>query len=154
MPVEALGFESDDEIHDLVGWAYGQEDRQLRISAVFAMGRSQSSHWFDAILAELDSADPQLLIEAVNAAGEAYLAEATPKLRALASHPARDVRLAAVWALAQTRGPGARETLEMCLRTDDEEERRLARDALDEYHRRAELESEHQASDYDDFLDE
>jgi HEAT repeat protein len=150
--IEALSFESDEDVHDLIEWAYQHEDREMRMSAVFAMGRSQSSRWFDAILTELDSTEPELRADAVNAAGEACLTEATPKLRMLARDPERSVRLAAIWALAHTGGPGALETIEMCLHTEDEEVRRVARNALDEYHQGAEMDREDDLSDYDDFL--
>lgn len=132
MAVEALSFDADEEVHDLIEWAYQHPALDMRMSAIFAMGRSGSARWYDTILDELDSDETRLKIEAVNAAGEARLAEATPALRALTRHPDRKIQLPAIWALSHTGGPGALETLEMCSQSEDEEVRRTALSAIEE----------------------
>jgi HEAT repeat protein len=135
MAIEALSFDNDELIQDLIEWAYGHPNKEVRMSAIFAMGRSRSSRWTDAILHELDSDERELQIEAVNASAESGLEQATPRLRNLAASPDKDLRMAAIWALSQTRGPGALETIEMCTQAEDEEVRNLAHEALEElYH--------------------
>jgi HEAT repeat protein len=104
------------------------------MTALFAMGRSHNECWFETIVDELSSKEPKLRIEAINAAAEARVELATPKLRSLTSDQNKEVRLAAIWALAHTRGPGAVETLEMCAESNDEDVARLARDAVEEYY--------------------
>ena len=153
MAIEALSFADDDEVNDLIEWAYEHASMEVRMSAIFAMGRSQQVRWHETILAEMDSEEFQLRQEAINAAGEARLAEATPRLRVLASHPNQEVRMAALWALSHTRGPGALETLELCLEGEDEEVRRVAREAIEEYRQEAEYEEGEEPSDYDEFYE-
>lgn len=135
MAIEALSFDNDDLVQDLIEWAYGHPDKDVRMSAIFAMGRSRSSRWNEAILNELDSTERELQLEAVNATAEAGLEQATPRLRNLAASADKEIRMAAIWALSQTRGPGALETIEMCTQSNDEEIRNVAHEALEElYH--------------------
>jgi HEAT repeat protein len=117
------------------------------MTALFAMGRSRTPRWADAIAAELDSKDPQLQLEAVNAAAEFGLSSATPKLRNLTVHKDKEIRMAAIWALAHTRGPGALETLEMCAQSDDEEIRNVANDAIEEFYRDEEEDDDESSDD-------
>jgi HEAT repeat protein len=141
MALESLSFDADETVHDLIDWAYRHPVIEVKMTALFAMGRSRSPRWTEAILAELDSSERQLQLEAINAAAEAGLSAGTPKLRNLAVHKDREIRLAAIWSLASTRGPGALETLEMCAQSEDEETRNAAGEALDEFYH---------ASRYDD----
>ena len=134
MAIEALSFDTDEAIQDLIEWAYRHPASEVRMTAVFAMGRSRLRRWFDAILDELDSPEKQLRLEAINAAGEAAMASATPGLRSLARSRDKDVSLAAVWALARARGPGALETLELCSQSEDSEVRQAAADAIEEFY--------------------
>jgi HEAT repeat protein len=90
-----------------------------------------------------------LQVEAINAAAEAGLSAATPKLRNLAVHKDREIRLAAIWSLANTRGPGALETLEMCAQSEDEETRNAAGDALDEFYHASSADDD-EGDDYDE----
>jgi len=142
MAIEALSFDTDEEVQSLIAWAYQHDSVEMRMSALFAMGRSRSARWHDIILAEMRSEEERLRLEAINAAGEAQIVEATPRLRALTRDPSGEVRVAAIWALGRIRGPGALETLEMCAQSSDEETRRAALDALDEYHGEAGHEEE------------
>jgi HEAT repeat protein len=147
MALEALSFDADETVHDLIDWAYRHPAIEVKMSSLFAMGRSRNPRWTDTILAELDSPERQLQIEAINAAAEAGLSAATPKLRNLAVHKDREIRLAAIWSLANTRGPGALETLEMCGQSEDEDTRNAAGDALDEFYH-AERSDEEEEDDY------
>ena len=150
--IEALSFDSGEDVCDLIEWAYAHASSEVRASAVFAMGRSLSARWRDYILAELDSDDARMQLEAVCAAGEAGLREATPKLRALTRHADKDTRMEAIWGLSHTGGPGALETLEMCAQSEDGAVRRLAVAAIDELrHEEAfEREGRPDEDEYDD----
>jgi HEAT repeat protein len=147
MALESLSFDADETVHDLIDWAYRHADVEVRMTALFAMGRSRNPRWTESILGELDSPEHQLQLEAINAAAEAGLSMATPKLRNLAVSKDREIRLAAIWALANTRGPGALETLEMCAQAEDEETRNTAGDALDEFYH-ASRNDEDEGDDY------
>ena len=152
LALEALSFDPEEDVCDLIEWAYEHSSLEVRISAVFAMGRAGSVRWHDRILEELDSDDAKMKLEAVRAAGEAHLTEATPRLRSLTRHADRDIRIEAIWALSHTGGPGALETLEMCAQSEDEEIRRVAASAVDEFHFEASLDKEGADDDYEDDL--
>lgn len=154
MAIEALSFDADDTVQDLIEWAYRHADQEMRMSAVFAMGRSRNPRWTEAIMAELESTDRELQLEAINAAGESGIAVATPRLRVLATVKDREVAIAAVWALAHTAGPGAVETIEMLTQSDDEEIRHAASDALEEFYqvtRGADEEMDEDSEDGEDY---
>ena len=109
--------------------------------------------YVDALLHELDSAERELQLEAVNASAESGLEQATPRLRNLAASTDKEIRMAAIWALSQTRGPGAMETIEMCTQADDEEVRNIAHEALEEiYHaEREDAEMDDEEDEPDDY---
>jgi HEAT repeat protein len=134
--IEALGFASEPEIIRLVEQAYHDPHAELKISALFAMGRSGMARWDTYVLAELDSPDPRIQLEAVRAAGELFLDEAAPTLLRLAlSVTDQNLRREAIWALGHTASPEAWELLDAITQdpTEDEETRELAEAALDEY---------------------
>lgn len=149
MAIEALSFDADDAVQDLIEWAYRRPEPEMRMSAIFAMGRSRNPRWIDAIMAELDSTDHALQLEAINAAGDAGIPAATPRLRVLAAAKDKEIAIAAVWALAHTAGPGAIETIEMLTQSDDEEVRHAANEALEEFYQAARDEEEDTEEDED-----
>jgi hypothetical protein len=68
--LEALGpLGSDPQIRDLIAEFYESDEQALRISAIYAMGRSLQSEWMPDILAELENDDAELRYEAARAAG-------------------------------------------------------------------------------------
>ena len=131
--LESLGFDDEDEIADMLKWAYEHQDPRWKASAVFAMGRAGGLRWTIHIVDALDSENRMVKLAAVKAASEGYCEEATPKLRNLALCDDRDIRLEAIWALGRTGGPGALETLEMCARDADEDAREMAQGSIEEY---------------------
>jgi HEAT repeat protein len=134
--IEALGFASEPEITKLVEQAYHEPHPELKTSALFAMGRSGMARWETYVLAELDSPDPRIQLEAVRAAGELFLDEAAPTLLRLArSATDQNLRREAIWALGHTTSQEAWELLDAIAQdpTEDEETRELAEAALDEY---------------------
>lgn len=133
MAIEALSFDPADDVAELIEWAYHHEDEDMNLSALFSMGRGQSDRWTDYIVVELHSSNRRRRLEAITAASEGFVSEATPRLRALAMSRDRETRLGAIWALAHTGGPGALEVLEFCAESKDEEVREAAEEAIMEY---------------------
>lgn len=132
--VEALGFLSDPEVSDIIEEAYAHPDLRMKVSAIFAMGRSGLMRWTDTILRELDSPIRELQLEAIRAAGEIGLDEAGEALLRLTYADDRDVKLEAIWALGQTGWEGAFERLdELACFGEDKEVRRVAREALEDW---------------------
>jgi HEAT repeat protein len=133
--IEALSFLADPEVLTLIEKAYNDPSLIMKVSALFAMGRNGHERWGPYILKELYSSVPELQCEAVRAAGEAYLEEATPRLLELARQTKdRNLRLEAIWAMGKAGGEGAYEFLEDLQDdlTEDQEIRDIARTALDE----------------------
>jgi HEAT repeat protein len=133
MALEAVSFDPGDDVGDLIEWAYKHDDREVNLSAIFAMGRSQAERWTQKLVSELHSSDRERKLEAINAAGEGYLEDLTPYLRNMALGPDHEVQQAAIWALSHTGGPGALEILELCAESPDEEVKQTAQDAIGEY---------------------
>ncbi|MBM4044789.1 MAG: hypothetical protein FJ279_06735 [Planctomycetes bacterium] len=131
--LEAVSFDDSEEIFQHIDMAYASGDTDWRATAIFCMGRCGNERYSPTILKELDSRDKLHKLEAIGAAGEAFLATATPKLRVLAMDRDKDVRLEAIWALSHTAGPGALESLELCAVSSDEDVQRVAQEAIEEY---------------------
>lgn len=134
--IEALAFRGDDPaVADLIEWAYHHPDRRMKVSALFAMARHGHERWDKYILAELHSHDPQIQYEAVRAAGELGITEATETLIALATRKGvrKPLRLLAIYALGETGDPRAYPVLEKLARARDRDVRDVARDALEEW---------------------
>lgn len=110
--LEALSNSTHDIVPSAILQAYGDGDRRLRVSAVFAMGRSCDDRWAGEVLQELDSEDPEMRFEAARAAGEIEIAAAVPQLRMLVSNDDRETSDMAIWALGEIGGEKAIKVLE------------------------------------------
>jgi HEAT repeat protein len=105
--LEAISNCGHDLVPDAILEAYESGDTLLRVSAIFAMGRSFDESWHAVVLRELNSDDPALRYEAARAAGELELGEAVPKLIRLAFDDEREVREVAAWSLGEIGGRDA-----------------------------------------------
>lgn len=130
--VESIAYLGDDCVHDIIAAAYEVPDESMRISAVFAMGRSGDTVWSSVVQDELSSANPAMRYEAARACGELEVKEAVSALIQLISDPDREVQFAAIAALGQIGGQRARRVLERCCRSEDDVVRLVAEDALAE----------------------
>jgi HEAT repeat protein len=110
--------------------AYQSGEHGLRISALFAMGKSCNSSWLLILLKELSSADAEIRYEAAGACGELGEEEAASYLAELVNDPDIDVRLAAIQALGKIGGPEAKGCLEKCLNNPNEAIQEAAEQAL------------------------
>lgn len=134
--LEVLGFSRHPAVHDLIEAAYHSGDRELRLSAIVAMGHGSELAWKELILNELESPDLSTRIEAVRAAGELRLLEAVPVLarNARRNNIPRSLRLWSIFALGQTGAPTALNLLERLSVASDPEIAETARAALDEWY--------------------
>jgi HEAT repeat protein len=134
--VEALGYSSQNNVLDIIAWAYDQDDELMQISAMRAMSRNLNERWKGIILQELNSDDNEMRFEAAHAAGELQMSEAVEKLIALINHdPDSEIKANAIWALGQIGGTTAQHTLEDIIETGDDSMLsliELAEEALDE----------------------
>jgi HEAT repeat protein len=100
--LESLGNSSAAGINDLIADAYDSGDNRLRVSAVFAMGRTcDKDTWAETIRRELTSTDDEVRFEAVRAAGELELYKTVPTLHTMALNDLPEIRKAAILALGE-----------------------------------------------------
>jgi HEAT repeat protein len=131
--LEALGFLGYAEVGDLIRQGYQSAEQPLRLSAVFAMGRSADDEWWgEIVVGELDSRDPEMRFEAARAAGELEYVPAVRRLADLLDDVDENVQQAAVWSLGQIGGDKARQLLQAVLLSDAEHLHEDAEAALDE----------------------
>ena len=130
--VESISFFGGEEIRSIIQNAYDHLAEKMRISAVFAMGRSLDPHWSDIIRAELRNPNPDMRYEAAIASGELGISEAVAILIELIEDPDAEVREAAIWALGQIGGREAKKALRACCLSEDEKLAETANEALEE----------------------
>ena len=131
--VESIAYSGQAQVRDIIEMAYYDDEEKMRVSAVFAMGRSADPFWHEMVIAELDNPDPEMRYEAARACGEL---EASAALSALIylieADPDPEVQEMAIWALGCIGGKEARRVLEACCESEDEALRQAAEEALDE----------------------
>ena len=130
--IESLAYVNNAEVTALIERAYAASDERIRVSAIFAMGRSAHERWGDHIRQELFSPNPELRFEGARACGELSLGDAVLELEELVDDVDREVREAALWSLGQIGGDRAREVIERQCLSEDESTRRAADSALAE----------------------
>ncbi len=123
--LEALGNCGKEGVQDLIHEAYYADELLMRVSAIFAMGRSCDAMWQPMILDELMSEYPEMRYEAARAAGELELRPALSQLAELAYEEDREIQEMAIWALGEIGGDEAVRILDelaaLAEESDDEE---------------------------------
>jgi len=130
--VESIAYWDDPSVTDVIADSYQEVEELMRVSAVFAMGRSADAAWSDTVCEELSSPNPAMRYEAARACGELEVKQAVPNLIQLLTGRDREVQFAAVAALGQLGGQRAKRALERSARSSDEAMRLAAEDALGE----------------------
>lgn len=130
--VESVSFFGGEEIRDIIGRTYDHLADKMRVSAVFAMGRSLDPRWNDVVQAELESPNPQMRYEATIASAELGISKAVVTLIDMIGDPDAEVREGAIWALGQIGGTEAKEALRACYHSEDEDLAEAALEALEE----------------------
>ncbi len=130
--LESLAYADNETVIQLIHKAYASPHEKMRVSAVFAMGRSANPYWSRHVRQELFSPNPEMRYEAARACGELQLREAVAELEELADDVDAEVQDAALWALGQIGGDRARSILERYCLADNEATRSAAEAALDE----------------------
>lgn len=105
--LEAIANSSHEIVPDAIEEAYHSSERLMKISAVFAMGRSCDERWNDRVLREMSGLDAELRYEAARAAGEIGITEAVPLLGRLAMGNDRETQEVAIWSLGEIGGRDA-----------------------------------------------
>ena len=126
----SVGYFSTPRVRDAI--LAGHADRDLRQSAVRAMGRNCDPTWIETLLADSNSGDAAIREEAARALGEIEDTRGISRLLELLEDPTIAVRLAAIWALGQIGGADAQEALTYCLEDAHDPVREAAEAALAE----------------------
>jgi hypothetical protein len=128
--LEAAAPLSLPEVETAIRKAYQSGNRELRISAIYAMGNNSNRSWLPVLLRELSSADAEIRYEAAGACGEMGEGEAIPYLVRLIDDPDAEVQAATLQALGKIGGSKAKECLQECLNHPGEVIRQAAEQAL------------------------
>lgn len=119
--VEAISFSSESDVTQIIENAYYDSNEKMRVSAVFAMGRSADRQWQPRVIQELDNPNTEIRFEAARACGELEATEAVDKLiNMIEEDPDLQVQEVAIWALGHIGGDRARVVLETYLDSDNE----------------------------------
>jgi len=110
--LEALAPLDLPEVREAIAAGYRNHDRQMQISALYAMGVSCRPEWADILRKELGSDDAEIRYEAVTALGEIGLESDTAAVAAMTDDDDVEVALAAVRALGEIGGDDAKRHLE------------------------------------------
>ena len=105
--LEAISNSSLDFVPEAIREAYESDERLMKVSAIFAMGRSYDEQWTDIIMREIHSDDPEIRYEAARSAGELEIEEAVNLLGQIAVVDEREIREVAIWSLGEIGGSQA-----------------------------------------------
>jgi hypothetical protein len=110
--LEAISNCTRDDLRPLIQAAYDSPQHDMRVSALYAMGRSCDPYWGEIVLREMNSDDPEMQYEAVRAGGEIELKAAVSSTARLAfqDHD-RELQEVSIWALGEIGGDEATEYL-------------------------------------------
>jgi HEAT repeat protein len=114
--LEAIANCSHEIVEEAITEAYHSDEQRMRVSSVFAMGRSCDDRWNPTIVRELQSSDPEMRFEAARAAGELVTEEAVPTLVRLAFDNDREIKEVAIWSLGEIGGMDAKRALNKLVR--------------------------------------
>ena len=130
--VEAIATLSLPEVTEIIQEAYQSDDDQMRVSAIYAMGRNSDPAWLPTLVKELSNPDTEMRFEAAGACGGLGEDEAVPHLVRLIHDLDAQVQLSAIAALGKFGGNEAGAALRECLNHTEEHIRGAAEDALEE----------------------
>jgi len=137
--LEAAAPLSHPEIRTAISEAYQSNNNRLRVSSIYAMGKSCDPSWLPILLEELTNDDAEIRYEAVVACGELEEEEAVPHLTMLINDPDRDVQLAVIQTLSKIGGTMAKQCLKQCVDNPSEVISQAAEQALQELEEQEDL---------------
>jgi HEAT repeat protein len=130
--LEAVACFSTVRVPELVRWAYQSQEPKLRLSALYAMGRTCDPVWLSILISETENGDPAMRFEAVSAFAEIGDEESIHYLIPLIEDEDTQVQLSAIRSIGAIGGPLAERALKRCLKHDDEPVQEAAQEALDQ----------------------
>jgi len=130
--LEAYAYSDDPFVHEVLEDAYDSEEDEISASAVFAMGHCGGEDWLPIVHRELRSQGQAMRLAAIYAAGQIGSSDSISHLlRVIGEDPDEEVRVAAVYALAEIESPEASRILEDLLESNNIVIAAAADDALE-----------------------
>lgn len=120
--LEAISNSSHELVASQIEQAYRSDEQRMRVSAVFAMGRTCDETWGDEVLEALQSDDSEMRYEAARAAGELMLEDAIKHLRKVVFEDDHEVKEVAIWALGEIGGAEPMRILQRLAKDAEERE--------------------------------
>lgn len=130
--LEALANCSHERVPSAIREAYYGDNHEMRVSSLFAMGRTCDPQWRDIVLEELDSSDEEMRYEAARASGELELKTAIPHLARLAAETDVEIRDIAIWSLGEIGGSEAMRVLNLIAESAEEADDDLLMEVVEE----------------------
>ena len=131
-PWRRLPTRAIQRLKTLIRAAYADGNHELKLGALFAMGRTCSKEWRSLLLAELESADSECVYEAIRACGQIQLRESVQRIGEYTLGDDQDLHMMAIWSLGEIGGKRAFEILSgLEENTDDDEVANALDEALD-----------------------
>lgn len=109
--LEAISTRSLPEVPLAIIEARSSDIPDLRLGAIYAMGRTFDERWLGDLLDALESSDPAMRFEALGALGELEAESAVPNIAPLVEDEDSEVQLAAIDALGKIGGEEAKAIL-------------------------------------------
>ena len=138
--LEAYGYAEDPYVDEVIMDSYDGDEDEMRASAVFAMGRRMDEEWLTIVHREMDNEVPEMRLAAIYAAAHIGSGASVPYLlRVIGEDVSEDVRIAAVYGLAEIESPEAERLLQDLLESSDEVILAAASEALEMWSTREDL---------------
>jgi len=109
--LEALANSSHAAVKEQIRAAYVNGNHELKLGAIFAMGRTCSKMWRNILLEELESHDSECVFEAIRACGQIQLDESVQRIGEFTIGDDQDIQMMAIWSLGEIGGKRAFEIL-------------------------------------------
>ena len=109
--LEALANSSNSVVEQLILAAYADGNHELRIGAIFAMGRTCNQIWQNQLLNELENDNNEYVYEAIRACGQIQIPDSVQRIGELALSEDQEIQLMAIWSLGEIGGRHAFEIL-------------------------------------------
>ena len=130
--LESIAYSSEAGVRQLIEEAYYAPEEAMRVSSLFAMGRSADIRWRGLVRAELQNPSEVMRAQAASACGDLEARAARDDLIGLLGDRDQTVRLAAIFALGRIGGQDAMDALEALTLENDTVESEAADLALEE----------------------
>ncbi|GIW06864.1 MAG: PBS lyase [Dehalococcoidia bacterium] len=109
--LEAVSTRSLPDVPLAIVDARSSDIPELRLGAIYAMGRTYDERWLGDLVDALESSDPEMRFEALGALGELEAEAAVPNIEPLLEDEDAEVQLAALDALGKIGGEDAKAIL-------------------------------------------